>query len=274
MAQVAGFDIVCPRSNRPPQSDAVAETGAIAGPSRNTQLIAIRELRPTQMTVGYREVAERRRLRRAAAGAGDGAFPNLIVPVVLGPCGRSYILDRHHELCLRATEGVADVQVAVVDDLRRLEWVGFWRTLDRRGWCRPQDDHGQRQDYSYIPTTIAGLADDPFRSLARALRRAGGYVKQKALFSDFLWTDFLRQRISRTHVYDDFEAALREAITLARNGGPITGPEQALHCKGQRLISGNAPGPPTNSSALGLLNAVSTVGARERTSTDNAGKET
>ncbi len=270
MRQVAISDTVASRSTGPLRSLA----GAIepfATARRDRHPIGMRELHPTQMTVGYREVAERRRLRRAAAAAGDGAFPNLIVPVVLGPGGRSYILDRHHELCARAVEGVADVQVAVVDDLRRLELVGFWRTLDRRGWCRPQDADGQRQDYSYIPTTIEGLADDPFRSLARALRRAGGYVKNKAPFSDFLWADFLRGRVPRTLVDDDFEAALREALELARNGGPVA----SAGLRNPKLdLRPKTPGFPTNSSANGLLDALSSEAAWQGSTAEHGGAVT
>ena len=220
------------------------------------------------MTVGFREVAERRRRWQLASGTVEAAARDLTVPVVLGPCSRSYVLDRHHELCALAAEGVADVQVAVVDDMRRFEWVGFWRTLDQRGWCRPQDAEGQRQDYSYIPTTIDGLTDDPFRSLARALRRADGYAKQKAPFSDFLWADFLRQRISRTLVNDHFEIALREALALARNGGPATnrslqGTKIDQRAKTQEM--------PTKSSAF---DPVTAAAARGRTSADHGGTVT
>lgn len=218
-AQKASADDVAWCSTRPP-SDLVGAIELSETARPDPQAIAIRELRPTQMTVGYREVADRRWRRRAAIAAGQGAFRSLIVPVVLGPGGRSYILDHHHELCALAADGVAEVQVSVVEDLRSLEWVGFWRTLDQRGWCRPRDAEGRRQDYSYIPSTINGLADDPFRGLARAVRRAGGYAKRAAPLSDFLWADFLRSRILRTLVVDDFEMALQEALVLASNGGP------------------------------------------------------
>ena len=263
MAQVAGFDVVLSCSNGPPQSNVAAETASLAGPCRNTQQIAIRDLRPTQMTVGYREVSEKRRRWRMSAAAGNDAFRNLIVPVVLGPGGQNYILDRHHGLCALAAEAVAEVQVSVVDDLRSLEWVGFWRTLDRRGWCRPRDAEGQRQDYSYIPTTIDGLVDDPFRSLARSLRRAGGYAKQKAPFSDFVWADFLRCRVPRTLVNDDFEAALRAALAVARNGGPSTNP--LLQAAKIGLLP-KIPGLPTRVGAPELPDPVSTETTRERTS--------
>ena len=203
------------------RADLALGSGLFATPCREPRSSAIRDLRPTQMTVGYREVADRRRRWRAASVAnGDAAFRRRIVPIVLGPGGQRSILDRHHWLCALADEGVAEVAVAVVDDLRGLEWVTFWRTLDRRGWNHPFDTDGTRQDVSYIPISITGLQDDPFRSLASALRRAGGYAKRNGPFSEFLWADFLRERLSRELVDDNFDAALREALVLARDGGP------------------------------------------------------
>ena len=44
------------------------------------------------------------------------------------------------------------------------------------------------------------LKDDPFRSLAGALRRAGGFAKDTRPFSEFLWADFLRRRMDRRTV--------------------------------------------------------------------------
>ena len=48
-----------------------------------------------------------------------------------------------------------------------------------------------------IPSTVSELLDDPFRSLAGELRRAGGYAKAPAPYSEFRWADFLRRRIER-----------------------------------------------------------------------------
>ena len=66
-----------------------------------------------------------------------------------------------------------------------------------------------------MPKTILDLTDDLFRSLAGALKRAGGYVKNKAPFSEFRWADFLRSRISRETVDFDFDRALLLALNLA-----------------------------------------------------------
>ena len=61
------------------------------------------------------------------------------------------------------------------------------------------------------------LVDDPFRSLAGELRRAGGFSKDTTPFSEFLWADFLRRRIKRKLVERDFERALAKGLQLAKS---------------------------------------------------------
>jgi len=62
------------------------------------------------------------------------------------------------------------------------------------------------------------LIDDPFRSLAGELRRSGGYAKDTTPFCEFLWADFLRRRLKRKLLDDDFSAALVKALKLAKSG--------------------------------------------------------
>jgi len=73
----------------------------------------------------------------------------------------------------------------------------------------------------YFPITpsteVAELVDDPFRSLAGELRRAGGFAKDTTPFSEFLWADFLRRRMKRKDVERDFERAVEEALDLAKS---------------------------------------------------------
>jgi len=61
------------------------------------------------------------------------------------------------------------------------------------------------------------LVDDPFRSLAGELRRAGGYAKDTTPFSEFLWADFMRRRMKRKSVEGDFGHALEKALELAKS---------------------------------------------------------
>ena len=65
--------------------------------------VAIKELRPTQISVGFREVAEKQRQWREQAGdKGSEFLGRHMIPVVWGPKARHYIVDHHH-LC-RALE--------------------------------------------------------------------------------------------------------------------------------------------------------------------------
>ena len=45
----------------------------------------------------------------------------------------------------------------------------------------------RRCHYRDIPKSVTELVDDPFRSLAGELRRAGGYAKDTTPFSELIW---------------------------------------------------------------------------------------
>lgn len=179
--------------------------------------ISVAELRPTQATIGFWQVEQKRRKRRQRiAREGDGARREM-VPTVLGPKGRHYLIDHHHLARVLHEEGVKEVLSGVVADLSALSKDSFWGFLDNKAWCHPYDAAGVRRDFSIIPKTIADLADDPYRSLAGELRRAGGYAKDLAPFSEFLWADYLRTRVDLQVIQHDFEAALLKAAKLAKN---------------------------------------------------------
>jgi hypothetical protein len=180
--------------------------------------VKIADLRPTQMTVGYREVEEKRRHWRAQAASKQPEYLGQhMVPVIMGPKNRPYVIDHHHLARALHDEGVESVLTNVVANLSALSKDSFWVVVDNRGWCHPYDADGERRDFADIPTSIAEMEDDPFRSVAGELRRAGGYAKDTTPFSEFLWADFLRRRIKRKAVEADFEAVIAHALELARS---------------------------------------------------------
>ena len=154
-----------------------------------------------------------------ASQAGDRAAEFLgrhMIPVIMGPRDRYYVTDHHHLARALHEEGVERVLVTVIANLRRLERASFWFVLDNHNWMHPFDDQGRRRRYEDIPTSVKDLVDDPFRSLAGELRRAGGFAKDTTPFSEFLWADFLRRRMKRKFVQKDFGGALKRALKLAR----------------------------------------------------------
>jgi len=90
----------------------------------------------------------------------------------------------------------------------------LWNYYLEAPWTR---DGRVRANVVTVAPDVAGLIDDPYRSLAGALRRAGGYAKDTEPFSEFLWADFLRRRIKRKQAQAHAAAALEEALRLARS---------------------------------------------------------
>jgi hypothetical protein len=178
--------------------------------------VALAALRPTQMTVGMREVAQKRAEWRRHERKAEFLGAHLI-PVVLGPKGRPYLIDHHHLARALFDEGVAEIAVTVVCDLSALEADAFWVYLDNRAWMHTYDADGVRRNHKTLPRHVAGLVDDPYRSLAGALRRAGGYAKDTTPFAEFLWADFLRRRVKRKLVEADWERAVEDAVALAKS---------------------------------------------------------
>jgi hypothetical protein len=66
------------------------------------------------------------------------------------------------------------------------------------------------------------LKDDPYRSLAGEVRKAGGYAKDAAPYAEFLWADFFRPLFRKSDLRSSGgqglpESLVTEAVALARN---------------------------------------------------------
>ena len=182
------------------------------------QPVAIADLRPTQITVGFLEVANKRKeWRRHAKKHGPEFLGRHMVPIVIGPKERFYLIDHHHLVRALYEEGIVHVLTSIVFDLSHLDKQEFWSVMDHRHWIYPFDTDGARRSWKDLPATVADLADDPYRSLAGALRRSGGFAKDGTPFSEFMWADFLRNRIGRKIVEDEFDKALHQASKLAHD---------------------------------------------------------
>jgi hypothetical protein len=178
----------------------------------------ILELRPTQMTVGMREVDEKRkRFRKMKADKKNSMIGKHMVPVVRGPNKRFYVVDHHHLCRALHEEGIKDIFVTVIGDLTMVEREEFWGVMDNKRWVFPYDARGERRQYKDLPKSIVDLKDDPYRSLAGELRRDGYFAKDTTPFSEFLWADFLRRRIPHATVEKRFAEAKSRAEKLARS---------------------------------------------------------
>ena len=180
--------------------------------------VALDKLRPTQITAGFAEIAQKRATWARLGKKGRAALlDSHWFPSVLGPRGRHYIVDHHHLGLALLQQGVERVRVTVLADLSYLDLAIFWRVMEQRNWAHPFDQMGERRGFDAIPTRIAQLVDDPYRSLAGFLRQAGGYAKDTSPFAEFLWADYLRPHIGRATIERSMETAVREAMGLSRS---------------------------------------------------------
>ncbi len=184
--------------------------------------VPILSLRPTQLTVGMIEVKEKRkRWRERKKNKQEELLGKHMIPVVHGPDGRYYVVDHHHLARALHDEGIKDVLVTIIGDLTMVGKNAFWGVMDNKRWVYPYDAKGERRHFRDLPKSIADLKDDPFRSLAGELRRVGGFAKDTTPFSEFLWADFLRRKMSRKAVESNFERAVERALDLARGNDAI-----------------------------------------------------
>ncbi|MFM0053889.1 ParB-like protein [Caballeronia grimmiae] len=178
--------------------------------------IEIQQLRPLQATVGMLEVEEKRK----HVGSLDGkALKQLLsaapIPTVLGKCGEHYIIDHHHLARALSDGAISQAYAEVVEDFSTLSETQFWDAVIERRWVHPYDERGILRALSIIPEDVAGLADDPYRSLAAFVRNAGGYMKTPEPFAEFQWAAFYRTRIPVWANSLQFKAAVEQGVYLA-----------------------------------------------------------
>src|SRR5712664_664481 len=93
--------------------------------------ISIAELRPTQITVGMREVRAKQQSWQQQDPKKKAEFLGRhMIPVIRGPKDHLYVLDHHHLSLALHNEGVKEVLVSAVVDLRTLSKDEFWTYVD------------------------------------------------------------------------------------------------------------------------------------------------
>jgi hypothetical protein len=181
--------------------------------------VPILQLKPTQFALGQREVA--RKVAELKALGRDERHEYLhahAVPVVISPRKLYRVVDHHHHVRACWEAGIDELPIDLKADLSHLSLEDFWQAMEKAHWVHLRDQFGLGPHApNLLPDDVRGMADDPFRSLAWALRHAGAYEKNDAPFSEFLWADFLRREIQLVPGDAGFEQALKTAHGLARD---------------------------------------------------------
>lgn len=182
----------------------------------------IEKLRPTQLTHGAREVREKARQYGSLRGHDlEMAIAEKPIPVVCGPNGTTFAIDHHHVAAALWQIGIRSVPVVLVRDLSSYSWASFWLSMENQRWTFPYDAQGARRPFSELPQHVWELKDDEYRSLAAAVRDAGGYEKTTVPLEEFRWADFFRAALPRPDSDEKFAAMLDKALKLAKSDSAL-----------------------------------------------------
>lgn len=180
------------------------------------------DLKPTQFAVGMLEIDEKIELVRGFSKKQRRDYVDEHpVPVVVSPHGELYVVDHHHFLCVCYHVGISKVRVTVAQDFSRskMSYAKFWRWMQKTRNSYPfcQFGEGPRKAL-YLPRDIRGLSDDPYRSIAWFVRKAGAFENSDKNFAEFKWANFFRDRgLLDRHGPLGMPQALKKAVKLAQS---------------------------------------------------------
>jgi hypothetical protein len=189
--------------------------------------VTVEKLHPTQFCIGIVSAECKRRSIEEYAVKGELqqflCQEGHLVPVIIGPPGKTLYLTDHHHLCAALWRAdlpqktTKEVVAYVIHDWSDMEPQPFWDRMNdnQLAWLY-QYGVGPLSP-SILPTSVGGILNDPYRTLARWIRDAGCYVKDElkdqdrpmcdedsfspptkntAYFIEFRWANFLRENIT------------------------------------------------------------------------------
>jgi hypothetical protein len=182
----------------------------------------VRTLRPLQGAVGMEEVREISSKIKDKPGKACRKLASDPIKVVRGPENALFIIDHHHgaSAWLLAERPFALCEIAERAPLS--SEAQFWSNLIKDNLVRLADEDGKAIAPEELPSGLAQLPDDPYRTLAWRLRKNGGFCRSimpQKEFAEFVWADWLRMRpeLPVNEVRASAKKMLPTALALARS---------------------------------------------------------
>ena len=184
--------------------------------SGQTCTLAAASVRPTQFILGRQEVrAKTQRFSEMSVSDLQKYTMENPVPCIVGPGGTFYATDHHHLTAAVMASSHADSDKNVVVLVQNTSMAGadsltdFFVEMVNNGYVWLLDEKGNTVNPVLLPFSVGTLANDPYRSLAYNVRKAGGYDKVSTPYQDFFWSNFFRQHNlihipGSTNVADNF----------------------------------------------------------------------
>jgi hypothetical protein len=195
-------------------------------------LCKLSDLHPTQASVGMVEVRiKAEKLNDEIQRRSQRDFLNYLLkhnkeePVIIGPGGIFYITDHHHLARALYEVGASETYCAIVENLSEAKPNDFWKHLEDNNEVYLKDQNGDPITPQDLPTSVKDLSNNPFRSLAGAVRESCGFEKGDTSSSgedylEFQWADYLRAHWAQTGITTkdidtNFDSATKAALHLA-----------------------------------------------------------
>ncbi len=195
-------------------------------------LCKISDLHPTQASVGMVEVGIKAdKLKDQLERRGESDFLAHLLkhdkeePVVIGPGGAFYITDHHHLARALYDIGVPETYCSIIENLSADKPDDFWKYLEANNEVYLKDQNGNPITPNELPASVKDLSNDPFRSLAGAVRERCGFEKGDSGSSgedylEFQWALYFRAHWAQTGIAikdidANFDSAADAAVHLA-----------------------------------------------------------
>ncbi|MEH1846337.1 MAG: ParB-like protein [Nostoc sp.] len=194
-------------------------------PSYNSDLpigtlskIAVSLLHPAQLSLGYREVEYRiQQFKAITSEELDAYLLEHYLPIAIAPNRLPYVVDHHHRARAIQITGLREtVYVKVLENCKDWTEAEFWQMMKKNAWVYLYDKDGNTVEPDAIPSNLADLQDDKYRSLAWAVLEAGGYQKSDVPFQEFLWGNYFRQHLTFKNTEEGFRQAVNQALLLCQ----------------------------------------------------------
>src|SRR5215813_78461 len=201
-------------------------------------LCKLSDLHPTQASVGMTEVRTKaEKLKDEIEEQGELNFLKHLLrhgkeePVIIGPGGIFYITDHHHLARALYDLGLSKTYCSIVENLSGAAVDDFWRQMKESNQVYLKDQNGITITPNELPTSIRDLSNDPFRSLAGAVREFCGFEKEAGSedYLEFQWAEYLRSHWSQTGIAakdidTNFDNATKAALHLATQNDAMSLP--------------------------------------------------
>jgi hypothetical protein len=197
-----------------------------------TYTVDVEDLRPTQFRVGEHVVEQKyEKIENMSKEKRKEYFESNKIPVVVGPKGRLYLIDRHHFARAVEEAGYTEVNIKVLKNWSSFDEVEFWQKMRAAHFVYQNDDvEGRMVAATDLPKRVADMKDDPFRSLAGDLRDEGYFNKKPGeYFIEFKWARALRRYFTKEDL-DVYKMKYKDAMKDARE---FAGSPQSLGLAGR-----------------------------------------